>query len=398
MNATASKGQGWSGCRRHSVAVSGSQALLPLRGRKRWLPLVLTFSVCMLSGTGLLRVQADPAPEPFYFRDFLHSTVDMAFQPDGKALVIAGHVSAEEDKLLVFDYPGGRLRRIMAMSSRDIWCIGYSPDGSRLAAGCYNAVLLWEPNAGRLVAEVDGHHWPVCSLCFSEDGKTLVTAGSDNQLKVWDGLTGAPRANFQFPEAPFSNRPAEMAVSPRDRAPLLHQFNLPMDTFGTAVLLPDGKTVAVATGDKNVLLWDTSTGKQMRNLKTDHSEAVGNIALSRDGRILATGGLDGTVRLWDTRTFKRRGVFTTPANNFIKGIFFSPDGKTLAAHGLGGVTVWDLDKGSVRFTIHSAGMESLTHCAISPDWKTIATIMSFRTERLCFWDMARGKEVFPARR
>jgi WD40 repeat protein len=84
---------------------------------------------------------------------------------------------------LVFDYPGGRPGRIMATTNRDIRCIGYSPDGRRIATGCYFAVQIWDPLTGKLVADNEGHQWPVRTLCFSEDGKTLVTAGGRQSVE-----------------------------------------------------------------------------------------------------------------------------------------------------------------------------------------------------------------------
>ncbi len=393
--------------RRSSVNSGSAFRLYRMR---TWLLLVLLSTGGIAAVASLLRGQPALRPEPFCFSDFLRSVADLTFRPDGKALALVGKSShptddrnPDESKLLVFDYPSGRLRNVMG-TDHNIWRIAYSPDGTRIAAGCYTAVQLWGPGRGKLLVENEGHWGPVVSMCFSQDGKTLVTAAVDHQVKVWDGITGKPRANFRFPPG-WTPRPQDPAVATRDQAPLVVDMNVPCEEFGRIGLLPDGKTAALSLqGTKNLLLWDVTTGKQREPLKTDHPETVTGLAVSPDGRVLASGGggvsrrgNDSSVRLWDTRTHKRLGILDH-SEGAVLNIVFSPDGKSLAALGNGVLTVWDLDKGKERFTLQGEDKETLTDFAVSPDWKTVATIMMFSSYRLCFWDMATGKEVFPGRR
>jgi WD40 repeat protein len=67
----------------------------------------------------------------------------------------------------------------------------------------------------------------------------------------------------------------------------------------------DGKTLASASRDKTVRLWDTATGTPRQTLK-GHSGPVNSVAFSRDGNTLASASDDKSVRLWDTGAGKSR--------------------------------------------------------------------------------------------
>jgi WD40 repeat protein len=61
---------------------------------------------------------------------------------------------------------------------------------------------------------------------------------------------------------------------------------------------PDGKTLASASVDCSVRLWDVASGQQKTALQ-GHTGPVRSVAFSGDGQTLASASEDQTVRLWN---------------------------------------------------------------------------------------------------
>ncbi len=105
---------------------------------------------------------------------------------------------------------------------------------------------------------------------------------------------------------------------------------------------PDGKTLALASYEGTVQLWDVATGKLRETLK-GHSNAVMAVVFSPDGRTLASGSSDQTVRLWNVET-RRELMQLDPGGvelgQWVQSLAFSPDGKQLLAGAGRGAAFW----------------------------------------------------------
>jgi WD40 repeat protein len=112
---------------------------------------------------------------------------------------------------------------------------------------------------------------------------------------------------------------------------------------------PDGKTLASASGDRSIKLWDVATGKEQATLK-GHTGSVRSVAFSSDSKTLASASYDKTVKLWDVATGKERATLKGHTG-MVYSVAFSPDGRMLASAGgstfgePGELKVWDVATG-----------------------------------------------------
>jgi len=50
--------------------------------------------------------------------------------------------------------------------------------------------MVWDSETGLLIHQLNGHNGTVNSVCFSPDGKRIVSGSNDHAVKVWDAATG----------------------------------------------------------------------------------------------------------------------------------------------------------------------------------------------------------------
>jgi WD40 repeat protein len=158
-------------------------------------------------------------------------------------------------------------------------------------------------------------------------------------------------------------------------------------------LSADGALV-VSSGHHWVRVWETSTGKKLREFPHDAQA----IALSPDKKSVAVAGFDGGLRLWDWTDDKVRFVVKgKPMSDGrpppqINAIVFSPTGTWMASGAQGELIVRDAARGEELLKLrHDDEPDSYAYrLAASPDGHLLA---ASNESSIRIWDLEHGGEA-----
>jgi serine/threonine protein kinase/sugar lactone lactonase YvrE len=203
----------------------------------------------------------------------------------------------------------------------------------------------------------------VASLAFSPDGKSLASG-------TWCGL-GITLWNVQ------TGKIERKITNAGD--------------WSSIAFSPDGNILAAADTGSHVGLWNVQTGTLMKTITMPDNAQPSSVSFSPDGSQLGVGAGKKAAFVFSVSSGAVQHKFD--CNFEVISVAFSPDGKFLAAgsNGAYGVTLWDLQTGSVRQNLHHGG--ALT---FSPDGQTLAT-GSGNDIKLWDWNTGALKNTFTSR-
>ncbi len=259
---------------------------------------------------------SDESQDPGVARE-AHTAMAVAAE-DGRVAV-----AYPDRRIEVFDEAMGNLERVLTGFGSSISRLEISADGSRLAVGGpRRRVFFVDLETGEQV-EVSLES-SLAAMAVSPDGSRVVTAQSDESLRLWDPATGKSLDRY------------------RDA----HSLRITALAFSA-----DGKLLASASTDRTARIWRVPELELVLPELAGHNEVVTAVAFSPTEPRLVTGTASGSLRVWNLDSHDLL-LHRAAHDDRIHDLVFSLDGKRLASCAVGReVKVWESDRGEERYNL-----------------------------------------------
>ncbi len=225
------------------------------------------------------------------------------------------------------------------------------PDG-------FGDLLRIDARTGELETRTSGHVHSVTSLALPLAGVPLVSASTDDTVKVWDVARMAATST----ELPHRDRIGAMSIS------------------------SDGAWLLTGSNDYQMKLWKPHSLEECRCMP--HTTSVNAVAMSADGRIGVSGAGDAVLRIWDLESGRELGRLTGHPT-MVTGVLLLADDETVVS-ATGGdevILVWNVRAGCRPYPL--LGHARAIQCLGTDETRRLVLSGAY-DETIRIWDVHRG--------
>lgn len=195
----------------------------------------------------------------------------LQFSPNGKQLAVGGGDPAEIGTVELFNWPDCESITTFGNHADSVHSIAWVSETRLFSASADFDIKLWHvTDAKQPILDLKGHSRAVNALCLMPDGKTLVSAGADHSLRVWN-------------------------VADKKLIRSLNQHSKAVNALAVRPGNEDLPMVASASSDRTIRFWQPTIGRMVRYIRLEAEPLC--IAWFNDSEHCAAACVDGKVRI-----------------------------------------------------------------------------------------------------
>ncbi len=267
-----------------------------------------------------------------------------------------------------------------------------------ITAGWDGAVILWDIFSGRERDVLQAHEGDINHAELSPDGRSVLTAGADGTARIWDLESRRELICFNDGDILYSARfsPDGKRVLTCGDGDFVRMWNA-----ATGELLwekelregfvpcfhPDGRSILMPLWNGDVVLLEVEEGNETV-LFSCHADVVNQVQFDREGRRFLSTSRDSTAKLFEFPSGRLLKVFHGHAG-YVDQAIFSPDEKRiLTVHSDFTLRLWDTETGAPLRTLSD---EAIVCASFHPNGHYVMTGSTRMAAKL--WDIESGGSV-----
>ncbi len=275
----------------------------------------------------------------------------VAFSPDGKRLLVGGFGG------LIRVYDTGSWTEVgqHVHHEKSTNYIAFAPDNETFAVSSSDRTIsIWKGDADPTILK--GHRNTVMGMSWSADGKTLVSAATDETIRLWS------------PETPEA-KPVTLKS--------------PYRISAAVEFLPGDETLISAGGGDDALVWSIDS-QEVTTTLPGHGQSARQMQLTQDAARVMTQTFDGTINFWSTSDWSLTNTYDI-GSKAPRSVRLSADGSRLAVMEEKRVRVLDLPslEQTAEFPLPIKGVHL---GAFTPDGNLLAVTAADGKARV--WDLS----------